>query len=148
MPELNLNFVKADKNLHLNDNNEFKYISHGLEYILKEILKNSLVAQIQAHKERYGPNSSVAHEKIKILISANKYDVVIKISDKGKGVPHDKVKTIWDYHMTTAGGDENMSFFDMAGGQSSADDKQMCGYGCGLPMSKVYFRVEKSTRLK
>jgi len=118
---------------------EFTYIPHALEYILKEILKNSLRAQIKAHEKTFGINSVQKHQPIKVAVVCNKYDFIIKISDKGHGVKHEQVEKIWMYHMTTGDEDEeSSSFFDMVGGQRSANDKALYGYGCGLPISKVY----------
>jgi len=146
VPELSLKFVRTkDADLHLNDNNQFKYIPHALEYILKEILKNALRAQIKAHFKKFGenPKTPQKHEPVKVVIVCNKYDFVIKVSDKGSGVPHDEVDKIWQYHMTSTGSDgndteESSNFFDMAGGASNANDKALFGYGCGLPISKCY----------
>lgn len=140
VPEVDVQYVKADEGLHLDDKGNFKYIPHALEYILKEILKNSLRAQIDDHQKEYGINSIEPHKNVKVLITATRHDFIIKVSDQGKGVPHEKIAQIWNYHTTIwkEGSEDLSSFFDMAGGPARADDKALSGYGCGLPISKVY----------
>lgn len=121
VPELKWDFVKADRGLHLNDKEEFKYIPHALEFILNEIFRNALMAQIKSHQNENGVTSVKAYKPIKVQITANKHDFIIKISDKGDGVDHEKVDNIWNYHII---GDEKYS----------GKEKD----GCGLPISKVY----------
>jgi len=117
----------------------FNYIPHALEYILKEVIKNSLSAQIKSAIKKHGEYHAKNHDPIKVLIVLNDQDFIIRISDKGNGVPYTQVETIWNYHITTAGeGQDDSSFFDLAGQSGAGTDKALSGYGCGLPISKVY----------
>ena len=121
----------------------FNYIPHALEYILKEVIKNALSAQIKSAIKKHGEYHAITHEPVKILIVLNDQDFIIRISDKGNGVPYDQVDTIWNYHITTANeGQDDSSFFDLAGqGHGAGTDKALSGYGCGLPISKVYAKL-------
>ena len=84
---------------------------------------------------------------IKCLIVQNEFDFIIKLSDRGMGVPHDKVEAIWGYgygqsdeEVASTNHTENqekMTEFEGLGSSASVN-KSMHGYGCGLPIAKIY----------
>ena len=69
---------------HLNA--KFPYIEMPLDYIMPEILKNAVRATIEAH-----PGSRGKHlPPIYVTMANNATDFIIKISDRGGGISHDR----------------------------------------------------------
>lgn len=122
------------------DSNQFRYIPDPLEYALKEILKNSMRAHIKAHikDEEFSNRAIERMPAIKVIIIQNDEDFIIKISDRGNGIPHDHINQIWNYGFTVEDEKNNDGTFVNMKMQNS---KSMHGYGFGLPVSKVY--IEK-----
>lgn len=137
-------------------NASFPYLPLPVEYILPELLKNAFRATYEHHK------ASPALPDIGITIAVNEKDYVIRIRDRGGGIPHGLQDKIFDYHFTTADGESSASSanntnkdnaddmaFDNAGmmgsavgmiceASSSRGLAVMHGYGFGLPTSKAY----------
>lgn len=67
---------------------EFPYIREHLEYIVFELLKNSMRATASHH------HASTTSPEVRATIAASKDDVSIRISDRGGGIPN--VKTPLD----------------------------------------------------
>lgn len=61
LPELDLDY----KDLRSNPTQHIHYIDHPLEYILKEIIKNALVAQINWYEQEVENNSNNINFKVK-----------------------------------------------------------------------------------
>ncbi|KAI2215821.1 putative protein kinase [Ophidiomyces ophidiicola] len=70
----------------------FPYIQGHLEYIIGEILRNS----IQAVTEKYG-NSTVDPPPIDVLICEAPQHVIIRVSDQGGGIPQDILPYLWSF---------------------------------------------------
>jgi len=134
-------------------NVEFPYLSLPLEYILPELLKNSFRATCENHKD-----ASVLPD-VTCTIALNERDCIIRIRDRGGGIPHELVSKIFDYHYTTVS-DSNDGYqgdnFSLST-EGSGDDGNysnamgmiceasssrglavMHGYGFGLPTSRAY----------
>lgn len=116
----------------------FPYIAPPLEYILGELLKNAYRAVAENH---IGNTNNLPD--INITIANNLRDFIIRISDKGGGVPHDIVNQVWDYNFTTSGTNDNVKvglFEEITNPQhmSGSTPGRMHGYGFGLPGSKAY----------
>ncbi|KAF2356938.1 Histidine kinase-like ATPase C-terminal domain, partial [Trinorchestia longiramus] len=127
----------------------FPYIELPLEYILPELLKNAVRATIENHpddEESYLP-------PIHITIASNEVDFVIRISDRGKGIPHHLMRRVLEYNFTTASsscmseeesasdnGDDGVSTFSdmMEAVNPSPVGGPMHGFGFGLPTSRAY----------
>jgi [3-methyl-2-oxobutanoate dehydrogenase (acetyl-transferring)] kinase len=77
-------------------NAQFPYLPLPLEYILPELLKNAFRATYEQHRE------SAFLPDVNITIAVNDKDFVIRIRDRGGGVPHATLSRIFDYHFTTA----------------------------------------------
>jgi signal transduction histidine kinase len=113
-------------------------IPEHLEYITREIIKNAVRATVDAHT---GPNYPV----VTIGIYQGKYDVLIKVSDRGGGFDKKVAKRIWDYGFTTA---RDLQKEKAAPGASPMDQGtlsdqqklQIAGFGVGLPLSRLYAR--------
>ncbi|XP_012809201.1 3-methyl-2-oxobutanoate dehydrogenase [lipoamide] kinase, mitochondrial isoform X2 [Xenopus tropicalis] len=75
----------------------FPFIPMPLDYILPELLKNSMRATMESHIE-----TPYNVPDISITIANNDIDFIIRISDRGGGIPHDHMERVMDYHFTTA----------------------------------------------
>jgi hypothetical protein len=69
----------------------FPYILGHLEYIIGELLRNS----IQAVTEKYQSAASVS--PIEVLICEAPQHVIIRISDQGGGIPREILPHIWSF---------------------------------------------------
>lgn len=121
---------------------DFKYIPGPLEYALKEVIKNAMRAQVLAYADEKGNIKTYANMKeIKAITVQNEHDFIIKISDRGRGIPSENIGNIWNYNVTTK---DDHNDTDGLGAISTARDemnKGLFGYGCGLPVAKAY--IEK-----
>lgn len=110
-------------NINIEYNNEIflTYIPSYLYYVYFEILKNSMRATIEN-------NNNVPD--INIMITG-KENIVIQISDKGKGIPSEIKDKVWYYSFSTMKNNHFNSKDDFS------NDLPMAGYGYGLPISKA-----------
>ncbi|XP_067934489.1 branched-chain alpha-ketoacid dehydrogenase kinase-like [Watersipora subatra] len=123
-------------------NASFPYIAAPLEYIVMELFKNSMRATVEAH-------AGASHlPSINVTIANNDVDFLLRISDRGGGIPHDDMSRVWDYHFTTAGSPGR----DLPEKDTEADPFRsimsppnqgpaagpMFGFGFGLPACKAY----------
>lgn len=67
-------------------NAKFPYIEMPLDYIMPELLKNAVRATIESHPSLRGRNLP----PIYITVANNNLDFIIKISDRGGGIRHDR----------------------------------------------------------
>lgn len=123
-------------NGHLNAT--FPYIQPPLDYILTELLKNSFRASVETHS-----NNGHNVPEIVVTIASNDTDFVIRVSDRGGGLPQKLVQKAFEYNFTTAGaikegyqGGIFDSFVDTP--QSTPTPGKMHGYGFGLPTARAY----------
>lgn len=70
----------------------FPYILSHLEYVVGELLRNS----IQAVTEKY-QSSSVDPPPIEVLICEAPQHVIIRISDQGGGIPREILPHVWSF---------------------------------------------------
>ena len=70
----------------------FPYIRSHLEYMIGELLRNSIQGTIEHH---YGKPESIP--AIKILICETPQHVIFRISDQGGGVPADVLPYLWSF---------------------------------------------------
>lgn len=102
--------VKSKKDINI------LYIQSNLYYILTEVLKNSITAHYKNN----------INEKINIIITETKEQIIIKISDKGLGFNINKLDKLMSYSYTTNNNDiEDTNHI-------------LSGYGVGLPLTKIY----------
>lgn len=104
----------------------FPYISSHLYYILFEILKNSVQANYDFNKNK----NKIPDININIMNDNN--FIIIKISDYGKGIQDHKKNKIWNYFYTTNNNFPKDIYDDFS------VNLPLSGYGCGLPISKLY----------
>ena len=67
-------------------NAKFPYIEMPLDYIMPELLKNAVRATIEAHPSSKGKTLPPVY----VTLANNNVDFIIKISDRGGGIPHDR----------------------------------------------------------
>ena len=79
----------------------FPYIPLPLEYILPELLKNSFRATCEQHR------GSATLPDVNVTIAINEKDCILRIRDRGGGIPHSLTNKIFDYHFSTAGDDSS-----------------------------------------
>ncbi|KAI5289942.1 hypothetical protein KEM54_002843 [Ascosphaera aggregata] len=141
---------------HLNAT--FPYIQSHLEYILGELLRNS----IQAVAAKYRTASSKP-PPIEVLICESAHHVIIRVSDQGGGIPRETLQTLWSFCKGPRNGTrlENLSKvpamaatmqeLKLGGGVPRNESKQWHSslstltsrppnlrLGMGLPMSRVF----------
>ena len=98
----------------------FPYLSLPLEYILPELLKNSFRATVENHRD------SQVLPDVTVTIALNERDCIIRIRDRGGGIPHELCEKIFDYHFTTVSdeghgsGDDDFSLSTDCSGSDSA----------------------------
>ncbi|XP_077995486.1 branched-chain alpha-ketoacid dehydrogenase kinase-like [Glandiceps talaboti] len=120
-------------------NATFPYIQSPLDYILPEIIKNAMRATAESNLDN--PTSA---PDVSITIANNDTDFVIRISDRGGGIPHQNVGKVFQYHFTTSGSctDERVTrglFGEiMNADQQGPGGGPMHGFGFGLPTSRAY----------
>ena len=134
-------------------NVEFPYLPLPLEYILPELLKNSFRATVENHRE------SPALPDVNATIALNEKECIIRLRDRGGGIPHHLCGKIFDYHFSTVRDileddtEEAMARENSVGIDSNYNNSPigmfceatssrglavMHGYGFGLPTSKAY----------
>lgn len=129
------------------DDLNFKYIPGPLEYCLKEVIKNAMRAQVTAYADKHGHITSYGSMKeIKAITVQNEHDFIIKISDRGRGIPHENIGKIWNYNFSTK--DDHNDKDSAFGAITTAKNEMhrgLFGYGCGLPIAKVYIEKMNGT---
>jgi pyruvate dehydrogenase kinase 2/3/4 len=84
MPEI---IIEGDKDV------TFPYIKSHIEYIVGELLRNSVEATVRS----FDPKVSKRPLPILVSISNTPQNVFIRISDQGKGIPQDILPHIWSF---------------------------------------------------
>lgn len=69
----------------------FPYILSHIEYIIGELLRNSIQATVDSH------SSSSELPPIKVLICHAPQHVIFRVSDRGGGVPADELADLWSF---------------------------------------------------
>jgi pyruvate dehydrogenase kinase 2/3/4 len=72
---------------------EFPYIQSHLEYIVGELLRNSILAVMERNR-----GSSLAPHPIEVLICEAPQHVIIRISDQGGGIRPDMIPYLWSFN--------------------------------------------------
>ncbi|CAJ1959526.1 unnamed protein product [Cylindrotheca closterium] len=116
----------------------FCYIPTHLHYILLELIKNSMRATMEYHKD------SEEKPPIRVVIAdgTENEDVIIKVSDQGGGIPRSEMSKIWSYLFTTASPKVQQEFFNATKQLNGAieNGSVLAGLGYGLPLSRAYSR--------
>lgn len=120
-------------------NATFPYIEMPLEYILPELLKNSVRATIETHPGQRDKSLPPVY----VTICNNDEDFIIKVSDRGGGIPKDKIAKVMTYSFSTAEeSNEQLMESDIFGNflevMNKSTNGPMHGYGFGLPTTRAY----------
>lgn len=111
----------------------FPFISQYLNYIVFEVLKNSVRAVTERHSL-----ADLDNHPVRVLVCGDESTVAIRISDDGGGIPPDAIEKVWCYLYTTAKppspAEDDIGSDD--GHESSV--APLAGFGCGLPLSRNY----------
>jgi hypothetical protein len=78
---------------HLDTN--FPYILSHLEYIIGELLRNSVQAVIDKHQKSDDPTADPS--PIEVTICEAPQHATIRISDRGGGIPRDELPYLWAF---------------------------------------------------
>lgn len=118
----------------------FPYIQAPLDYIIPELLKNAVRATIESHLD----TSEDSLPPVTITIANNQVDFIVRISDRGCGIPHTLLPHIMEYHFTTANENTDHRIDGGLFGQIMSEPNDgpasgpMHGFGFGLPTSRAY----------
>jgi pyruvate dehydrogenase kinase 2/3/4 len=118
-----------DVNIYGDPDFTFPYVPSHLHLMVFELVKNSL----RAVQERF-MDSDRDTPPIRIIVADGLEDVTIKISDEGGGIPRSGLPKIFTYLYSTADNSQIENY------EGSDDGVIMAGYGCGLPISRLYAR--------
>ena len=131
---------------------KFSFIPPALGYILRELLKNSCRATVDACRAL--PHGEVRRRPVSVTVSADDARMMICVADRGGGIPFDRMENVWSYlHSTTrkkweddmsladcdADHDDIVSNLPVSGNEDN-NPTELAGYGIGLPMSRLYAR--------
>ncbi|XP_016131089.1 3-methyl-2-oxobutanoate dehydrogenase [lipoamide] kinase, mitochondrial-like [Sinocyclocheilus grahami] len=114
----------------------FPFIPLPLDYILPELLKNAMRATMESHLD-----TPYNVPDVVVTIANNDTDFVIRISDRGGGIPHSILDQVMHYHFSTAeqsAQDPRMSNLFNNITNSGPQSGPMHGFGFGLPTSRAY----------
>jgi len=115
----------------------FPYVPAHLNYMLVELLKNSMRATVELHGIDDMP-------PIKIVIAdgEDNEDVVIKVSDEGGGIRRSNINRVWSYLYTTADPGVLEEMLDSESGdmRDFNTSSPLAGLGYGLPIARNYAR--------
>lgn len=145
MPDL---IVEGDKDA------TFPFMVPHLHYLFGEILRNSFEATIKTHghaKHKLPP--------VKITVIDSKKNVVFRISDKGGGIPHSKLKSIWSFGKSPELARESLANFHRIPGLQLYSNLQVTSAGSSIierqqnslgqtsvgDINKISTRTKKST---
>lgn len=115
----------------------FPYIQAPLDYILGELLKNAMRATVESNHGSTIPD-------VTVTIANSDHHFVIRISDRGGGIPDKIVGQVMDYNFTTSGTavddrvDRGLFTNIMDTPHTGPAPGKMHGYGFGLPTSHAY----------
>jgi pyruvate dehydrogenase kinase 2/3/4 len=73
----------------------FPYILNHLEYIIGELLRNSIQAIVE--KQEQGPTPPPSPPPIEVTVCEAPQHVIIRVSDQGGGIPRDILPHIWSF---------------------------------------------------
>lgn len=92
-PDIALPEIKIDGHLEAS----FPYILSHLEYIVGELLRNSVQAVAEHHLRKNGKNTDKKPPPLEVTICESNQHVIIRISDQGGGIPRDTLPYLWSF---------------------------------------------------
>jgi signal transduction histidine kinase len=112
---------------------EFPYIVSHFDYMMFELLKNSLRATAE-----YSQNYNDLHP-VEVTISKGSDNVTLRIRDRGGGIPYEKLENVFEYSYSTVDTERDDVFLN----QTKRDFNNqvggaIAGLGFGLPVTRLY----------
>ncbi|KAK5656113.1 hypothetical protein OQA88_4873 [Cercophora sp. LCS_1] len=94
-PDVPIPEIKIDGHLDAS----FPYILSHLEYIIGELLRNSIQAVVEKHQRRKDKEAAPDRlpPPVEVTVCESPQHVIIRISDQGGGVPHDILPYMWSF---------------------------------------------------
>ncbi|KAL7925302.1 branched-chain alpha-ketoacid dehydrogenase [Trichoderma austrokoningii] len=92
-PDVQVPEIKIDGHL----NASFPYILSHLEYIVGELLRNSVQAVIEHHQKQPDHAASCPPPPVEVTICEAQEHVIIRISDRGGGIPREELPYLWSF---------------------------------------------------
>lgn len=86
---------------------KFPFIVPHLQYLLGEVLRNSYEATIKVH----GNRTSKKLPPVRVTIIDGKKQVILRISDRGGGLSHDKLENIYSFKKSPERARESLAKF-------------------------------------
>jgi pyruvate dehydrogenase kinase 2/3/4 len=90
-PDVKIPEIKIEGHLETS----FPYILSHLEYIIGELLRNSVQAVIERHQKHGDPSTDPP--PIEVTIAEAPQHATIRISDRGGGIPRDQLPYLWAF---------------------------------------------------
>lgn len=124
---------------------KFAHLPAPIEYILQELLKNAMKATVLHHIET--PREM---PPLEVTICNNSKVFIIRISDRGGGIPDEIMKDIFKYSFSTTKQEEEKSYLKNTNGNGTFNALvqasnahglvagTLSGYGFGLPSCLAY----------
>ncbi|KAH3686739.1 hypothetical protein WICPIJ_002282 [Wickerhamomyces pijperi] len=110
----------------------FPYIGQHLEYVITEILKNSIRSHIENDRADTAIQVTISQSK-----EGSKSTLGIRFRDEGNGIPPEIERNIFDYSFTSVTKqDKNKGMADNS--MPGEDIDTVAGMGYGLPLTKAY----------
>lgn len=114
----------------------FPYIEYHLDYVLMELFKNAFRAHIE--------NGVLDPVQVTVSISENPSYMELRIRDKGKGIPPNVLRHMFDYSFTTYESGEGESYKTLNAPPGEGGNT-VAGMGYGLPLLKNYMEIFNDT---
>ncbi|KAF5005390.1 hypothetical protein FDECE_8154 [Fusarium decemcellulare] len=92
-PQVQIPEIKVEGHLDAS----FPYILSHLEYIIGELLRNSVQAVIDRHQKIHPDPDAVKPHPVEITICENQQHVIIRICDRGGGIPRAELPYLWSF---------------------------------------------------
>ncbi|RYO93574.1 hypothetical protein DL762_001012 [Monosporascus cannonballus] len=90
-PDVQIPEIRVDGHLEAT----FPYILSHLEYIVGELLRNSVQAVVDHHRQHN--KSDTPPPPVEVTICEAQKHVIIRISDRGGGIPRDMLPYLWSF---------------------------------------------------
>ncbi|KAK4159018.1 branched-chain alpha-ketoacid dehydrogenase kinase [Cladorrhinum sp. PSN259] len=75
----------------------FPYILSHLQYIVGELLRNSVQSVAEQHLRRNGKSTDKKPPPIQVTVCESNQHVIIRISDQGGGIPRESLPYLWSF---------------------------------------------------
>ncbi|KAK4230438.1 branched-chain alpha-ketoacid dehydrogenase kinase [Podospora fimiseda] len=92
-PDVALPEIQIDGHLEAS----FPYILSHLQYIVGELLRNSVQSVAENHLRRNGQNTDKKPPPIQVTVCESSQHVIIRISDQGGGIPRESLPYLWSF---------------------------------------------------